>query len=170
MTVRISLTDSDLELAQFVARRCTDMNMRRGDAPAYAMNAERMQDNYIANYASARCELATAKHTNRHWNASWWKPEDHHLYGDRADVGEDIEVKRIRDPHHNLLLKQKYAILNHILVLAFSNDNTPHNVDLIGWARGPQAWEDGTPPAWDQSGKLRLVRQDQLTAFAKKTS
>ena len=144
------------------------MNMRRGDAPAYAMNAERMQDNYIANYASARCELATAKHTNRHWNASWWKPEQHHLYADRADVGDNIEVKRIRNAQHNLLVKQKYALLDHVLVLAFSDDNTPHNVTLIGWCKGPQAWEQGTPPEWDRSGKLRLLRQDQLTAFVAK--
>jgi hypothetical protein len=112
----IELNDSDLVLARLVADKRNEMNTGRGDAPAYARNSDRMEDNTVAMYASTRCELATAKAFNRYWHASWWPATHHHLHKHEPDVGVNIEVKRIRSPHNPLLVKEDYVTLDRVIV------------------------------------------------------
>lgn len=161
----IHLNESDLVLARLVADKRNEMNEGRGDAPAYAKNSERMEDNSVAMYASTRCELATAKAFNRFWHASWWPANQHHLHKHEPDVGKNIEVKRIRAPHNPLLVKEDYVTLDRVIVLAYAHTDPEHLVDVIGYINAKTAWEVGTPVDWDNSGLLRQVTQQQLTAI-----
>lgn len=161
----IELNDSDLVLARLVADKRNEMNTGRGDAPAYARNSERMEDNTVAMYASTRCELATAKAFNRYWHASWWPAEQHHLHKHEPDVGVNIEVKRIRSPHNPLLVKEDYVTLDRVIVLAYAHTDPENLVDVIGFIPATTAWDIGLPVDWDNSGLLRQVPQDKLTAI-----
>lgn len=162
MTV-IELSDSDLILCRLVADKRNEMNIGRGDAPAYARNSERMEDNSVAMYASTRCEMAVAKATNRFWHASWWPVDQHHLHKHEPDVGTNIEVKRIRKPHNPLLIKEEYVDLNPIIFLAYAYPDPEHHVNVIGYLNAATAWEVGEPVDWDESKLLRAVPQHMLT-------
>lgn len=161
----IELNNSDLVLARLVADKRNEMNEGRGNAPAYARNSDRMEDNSVAMYASTRCELATAKAFNRYWHASWWSAEHHHLHKDEPDVGVNIEVKRARSPHHSLLVKEDYATLDRVIVLAYAHTDPDNLVDVIGYIKATTAWDIGLPVDWDNSGLLRQVPQHKLTAI-----
>jgi hypothetical protein len=159
----IKLNDSDLVICRLVADKRNEMNQGRGDAPAYALNSERMEDNSVAMYASTRCELAVAKVTNRFWHASWWPAEHHHIHKHEPDVGHNIEVKRIRSPHNPLLVKEDYVSLDRVIFLAYAHTDVEHHVDVIGYIKADLAWQIGQPVAWDESKLLRAVTHDMLT-------
>lgn len=159
----IRLNDSDLVICRLVADKRNEMNQGRGDAPAYARNSERMEDNSVAMYASTRCEMAVAKATNRFWHASWWPAETHHTHRYEPDVGMNIEVKRIRQPHNPLLVKEDYVALDRVIFLAYAHTDDEHNVDVIGYIKADLAWEIGQPVEWDNSKLLRAVPHNMLT-------
>lgn len=162
--VEIWLGDSDLILARLVADKRNEMNLARGDAPAYALNSERMEDNSVAMFASTRCEMAVAKHYNRYWHASWWAASDHGQHKHEPDVGHNIEVKRIRKRENPLLVKEQYAKENRHIVLAYAHSNPVNLVEVIGWITAAEAWRIGEPAPWDKSGRLRSVPQSMLNA------
>lgn len=160
---RIDLNESDLVLCRLVADKRNEMNTGRGDAPAYARNSERMEDNSVAMFASTRCEMAVAKAFNRFWHASWWPADTHHLHKHEPDVGMNIEVKRIRAPHNPLLVKEDYVTLDRVIVLAYAHDEPATHVDVIGYINAKDAWDIGEPVPWDNSQLLRQVPQSKLT-------
>jgi hypothetical protein len=64
------------------------------DADYY--DRSRMQEDRLAQPAAAICELAVAKYTCQYWHGGVWCRSDHHKYKYLADVGNDIEVRRVR--------------------------------------------------------------------------
>lgn len=75
-------------IARFVA------NWAKADAPHYDRSA--MEEDRKAQAAAAICELAVARHTNQYWHAHVWHPSDHWRYKNLPDVGDNIEVRRVR--------------------------------------------------------------------------
>lgn len=69
-------------------------NWDRPDAPHYDRSC--MESDKYAQVAAAICELAVARHTNQYWHAGVWHCSEQPKYGSMADVGEDIEVRRVR--------------------------------------------------------------------------
>ena len=69
-------------------------NWGRPDAPHY--DRSRMEEDRKAQAAAALCEIAVARHTNQYCHGHVWHWSDRHKYKHLADVGEDIEVRRIR--------------------------------------------------------------------------
>jgi hypothetical protein len=55
-----------------------------------------MQEDRLAQPAAAICELAVAKYTGKYWHGGVWCRGDHSKYKNLADVGDDIEVRRVR--------------------------------------------------------------------------
>ncbi len=163
LMARIDLNDSDLVICRLVADKRNEMNLGRGDAPAYARNSERMEDNSVAMYASTRCELAVAKATNRFWHASWWPAEQHHLHKHEPDVGQNIEVKRVRSLHNPLLVKEDYVALDRVIFMAYAHTDPENHVEVIGYIKAVDAWNLGEPVDWDESKLLRAVPQQLLT-------
>jgi hypothetical protein len=64
------------------------------DASYY--DRSRMQEDRLAQPAAAICELAVAKFTGKYWHGGVWCRVDHEKYKHLADVGDDIEVRRVR--------------------------------------------------------------------------
>jgi hypothetical protein len=64
------------------------------DASYY--DRSRMQEDRLAQPAAAICELAVAKYTGKYWHGGVWCRGDHSKYKHLADVGDDIEVRRVR--------------------------------------------------------------------------
>jgi len=69
-------------------------NWNRPDAPHY--DRSRMEEDRKAQAAAALCELAVARFTNQYFHGHIWHWSERSKYRHLADVGSDIEVRRIR--------------------------------------------------------------------------
>lgn len=69
-------------------------NWSTQDAKHYDRAA--MEEDRNAQAAAALCEIAVARYTNQYWHGGVWHRSEHVRYRGIADVGENIEVRRIR--------------------------------------------------------------------------
>lgn len=69
-------------------------NWGKGDARHY--DRSRMEEDRSAQAAAALCEIAIAKHTNSYWHGHVWHHTDHARHRQAPDVGNNIEVRRVR--------------------------------------------------------------------------
>lgn len=67
-----------------------------GVADADYYDRSRMEEDRNAQAAAAICEIAVAKYTGQYWHGGVWCRADHAKYRHLADVGDDIEVRRVR--------------------------------------------------------------------------
>jgi len=160
--ITVTLEPWEFDMARYVAENRHAINRGRSNASTYEKNIERMQDNLVAETSGCCAEMAVAKHMNRFWTGGYWEKSDHERYAKMPDILPDVEVKRIREPHHNLIVKEKYSSQNLYLVVAYPHANDPRTVDIIGGMRADRAWDIGSPAPWDNTGTLRIVRQSLL--------
>lgn len=97
------------------------------DADHY--DRSRMQVDREAQAAAAICELAVAKYTGKYWHGGVWCRVDHHKYRHLADVGEDIEVRRVRTGNA-VMVRKKDA--GKIVWAARIADPEYRTVELLG--------------------------------------
>lgn len=133
-------------------------NWGKEDAPHY--KKELMEDDRTATVASAICELAIAKHTNRYWHAHIWHATEHKKYRNFPDVGKNIEVCRVRKG--NTIAVRKHQ-LGQGLILFAAQPEVPEfiNVDIWGWLEHDKAWELGEPAHYAPD-TTRLINRDLL--------
>ena len=133
-------------------------NWGKQNAPHY--KKELMEDDRTASVASAICELAVAKATNRYWSGHVWPKGDHNKYKDVADVGKNIEVRRIRKG--NTVAVRKHQ-LGKGLVLFAAQPEPPEmmSVDIWGWIDYDKAW-DLAEPAHYAPETTRLLHRSHL--------
>lgn len=157
--VTIELDPWEYEHACNIGIRRFTANWSKQDAAHY--DAKRMEDNRTAQVASAICELAVAKHTNRYWPAHVWHASEHNKYRNLPDVGRNIEVRRIRTGTSAAVRKHQ---LNKGLVLWVAHAVAPEFrvVNLHGWMRYDEAWERGTPANYAPD-TTRLIDIKDLT-------
>lgn len=67
-----------------------------GNADAKHYDRSRMEEDRNAQAAAAMCEIAVARYTDRYWHGHVWHRSDHAKHRSAADVGDDIEVRRVR--------------------------------------------------------------------------
>lgn len=142
MSVFIELERWEYEHASNIGIRRFTENWDARDAKHY--DRTRMEDDRTAQVAAAICELAVAKHTNQYWHGHVWRRSEHAQYRDMPDVGNNIEVKRIRTSSfvpvrtngrgRNLVLWACKPIMPEFRV-----------VEVIGRIPHDYAWENGTP-------------------------
>jgi len=134
-------------------------NLGRRNAPHYKAN--RMEDERTASVAACIAELAVAKATNRYWSGHVWPASDHKLHRDCADVGKNIEVRRIRT-------RQSAAVRRHQvgkgLVLFVAQPVMPEMMEcqVFGWIDYDDAWECGIASDYDPDN-TRLIDVSKLT-------
>jgi hypothetical protein len=138
-------------------------NWGKGDAVHY--KKELMEDDRTAQVASAICELAVAKATNRYWSGHVWSKEDHRKYKDVPDVGTNIEVRRVRKG--NTVAVRKHQ-LGKGLVLFAAQPEAPEfiQVDIWGWIKYDEAWELGEPAHYAPE-TTRLLNRTHLRVLDK---
>lgn len=91
---RVTIEPWEYEHACNVGIQRFTRNWLRNDAAHY--DRSKMEDDRTAQVASALCELAVAKVSNRYWHAHVWDRRDHNIYRNLPDVGSNIEVRRCR--------------------------------------------------------------------------
>lgn len=67
-----------------------------GNADAKHYDRSRMEEDRNAQAAAALCEIAVARFTNRYWHGHVWHRTDHWKNRNAPDVGNGIEVRRVR--------------------------------------------------------------------------
>ncbi len=145
-SVIVVLEPWEYEHACDVGIRRYTANWSKADAAHY--DSARMEDNRTAQVAAAICELAVAKHTNRYWHGHVWHHTEHHLYRDMADVGRNIEVRRIRTGPGPAVRTSDLAKPKWVLWGARAIGPEFRQVELVGWLTVQEAWEYGTPSAY----------------------
>lgn len=154
----IQLESWEYEWACHVAMRRITENWGRGDAAHYKRS--RMEDERTASVGACVSELAVAKATNRYWSGHVWRVADHCKYRDMADVGKNIEVRRIRT-------RKAAAVRRHQvgkgLVLFVAEPVMPEMTSCIvhGWMNYDDAWERGVVSDYDPDN-TRLIDIKEL--------
>jgi len=158
--VNVSLESWEYEWAAHVGVQRLTANRHKRDAAHY--DPARMQDNLRANVAACCCEIAVAKVTNRYWSGSAWKAGQHDTFKRAvADVGHNIEVKRVREHGKPVAVRQRDVIGHMVLFGAHAHDPEFLSVTVYGWLPADVAWQLGKPSAYDASG-TRLVEISRL--------
>lgn len=159
--VVIELEHWEYEHACDVGIRRYTANWGKHDAPHYA-NKALQEDNRTAQVASAICELAVAKHTNRYWSGHVWHHTEHHKYRHIPDVGTNIEVRRLRTRETTPIRRHQNSIDGLIIFAAKPVTPELRTVHIYGWIRQTDGWNQGTPSDYDPDN-TRLIHISQLT-------
>lgn len=148
----IALTQWEYEYAFQVGIRRYTANWKKQDAPHY--DRSRMELDRDAQVAAAICELAVAKHINRYWHASIWHPSDHKQHRDSPDVGDNVEVRRVRTDVGPAIRHRDWDRV----VWGAKTDGEYREVELLGWITGAEGWNRGET----RPGGYRVVAADRL--------
>lgn len=154
----IELFPWEYEWASHVGARRYIENWERGNAKHY--DSARMEDDRTAQVAACVAELAVAKYTNRYWSGHVWPVKQHTVYKDMADVGNNIEVRRLRTRDFAAVRKHQ---LGKGLVLFVAKPVMPElrSVEIYGFMDYDKAWEAGTPTDYDPDN-TREIGPDHL--------
>lgn len=158
--VLIILEPWEYEHACDVGIRRYTANWGKQDAPHYA-NKKLQEDNRTAQVASAVCELAVAKHTNRYWSGHVWHASEHNKYRNIPDVGRNIEVRRLRTRETAAVRKHQNSDEKLVIWVAKPVMPELREVHLFGWIKQVDGWRLGTPADYDPEN-TRLIHIDQL--------
>lgn len=151
--ILIALESWEYEHALHVGTRRYTANWGKADAEHYIKG--RMEDDRTAQQAACVAELAVAKHANRFWSGHVWHASDHDRYRDSvADVGGNIEVRRVRNPRNGVAVRRHQLGKGLILWAAYPVPPEFRTVELWGWLPYDEAWDLGTYPDWD-NGKQK---------------
>lgn len=140
--VLVSLTDAEYAEARNVGDGRNAQMHGVGDMPYYIRDL--MEDDATASFAAACAEAAVAQSTRLKWHGKVWHRSEHHQHKNEPDVGENIEVRRIRNPNNGLCVRQKDLGQSKVIFVAYPIPETGfRQVDVIGWMPADQAWEVG---------------------------
>ncbi len=145
--VTVELEPWEYEWASHVGARRFIENWGKADAAHY--DRSRMEDDRTATVAACVCELAVAKATNRYWSGHVWHKSDHNRYKKSvADVGRNIEVRRLRTGDTAAVRRHQ---LGQGLVLFVARPVMPEmrQVEILGWLEYDKAWDLGAPSKYD---------------------
>lgn len=151
---RIVLSPWEYEWASHVGARRYIENWEKQNAPHY--HASRMEDDRTAQVAACVAELAVAKYINQFWSGHVWHGSQHLRYKELADVGKNIEVRRLRT-------KDSAAVRRHQvgknLVLFVAKPILPElrEVIIYGGLDYDEAWELGAPSDYDPENTRELA-------------
>jgi|TARA_R110000751_G_scaffold24579_5_gene67517 hypothetical protein len=158
MSINIELESWEYEWASAVGIGRFIQNWDKDDAPHYDRN--RMEDDRTAQVAAAIGELAVARVTNQYWGGHVWPGNRHAENRNRADVGHNIEVRRVRTTNNAAVRRRQ---LNKGLVLFVVRPVVPEfrSCEILGWIDHDEAWEVAEPSGYD-SKNTRVLDESFL--------
>lgn len=139
--VVVDLRPWEYSLAAQVGGERAAQNFGKADAAHY--DRGRMEDDRTASHAAAAAEIATARALDRYWTACGaWAADRHSEFRDLADVGGNIEVRRIRDGQ-----SRTFAVRprdrDRVIVACFVVPPEFRSVRVLGWVEGAEALAAG---------------------------
>lgn len=161
----VFLESWEYEVAALVAARRVTANWGKQDAAWY--DASRMEDNRTALLASCVSEMAVAKALNRYWSPTAWPADTHDINRERPDVGDNIEVRRIRKRTGCAAVRQHQVGKGLVLFVTYPEPPEFTTVEILGWLPYDTAWEIGRPADYDKSGRTRVVNAGDLNPLCK---
>lgn len=162
--VLVPIDTWEYERANEVGIRRYTQRWNSQDAPHYK-DKNRQEDNRTANVAAAVCELAVAKYLNQYWHGHIWHASEHYKYKMYPDVGQHVEVKRIRIENGSWVpIRESGNTFNGLVVWA-AHANPPEfrEVEIYGWIPQETGWNEGVPGAsYDEDDTVRLYPINSL--------
>jgi len=154
----VELEPWEYEWASHVGARRFIENWEKEDAAHYDRN--RMEDDRTAQVAACVAELAVAKITNQYWGGHVWAGNRHQENKHLADVGHNIEVRRVRTSRKAAVRKRQ---LGKGLVLFVAQPAAPEFrvCEILGWINHDEAWSVGDPSGYDAKN-TRVVSEHYL--------
>jgi hypothetical protein len=151
---KIILTTWEYEWASHVGARRYIENWRKQNAMHY--DSARMEDDRTAQVAACVAELAVAKFINQFWSGHVWHSSEHSRHKDLADVGRNIEVRRLRTKDSAAVRKHQ---VGKELVLFVAKPILPElrEVIIYGCRDYDEAWHLGTPSSYDPENTRELA-------------
>lgn len=159
--MKVFLEDYEIENAVRVGTG--RYNMRKDSRDRDYYDNDRKQNDLLANINSAVAELAVAKHLNQYWHGGVWTPEKHTLYASNADVGNNVEVRRIRERHNPIAIRKTDVTRERIIYGVYVKDFEYEEVEIMGYIDADYGWSIGRRPEWDRYDNSRVVTSDLLT-------
>ena len=156
--ILIELEKWEYEWASHVGIRRFTENWEKQDASHY--KREYMEDDRSAQVAAAIGELAVARVTNQYWGGHVWAGNRHAENRKRADVGHNIEVRRVRTSNNAAVRKRQ---LGQGLILFVVRPVPPEfrEVEMLGWIDHDEAWGLGEPSGYD-ADNTRVIAEKFL--------
>ena len=158
--ITVDLESWEYEWASHVGARRYIENWERGDAAHYDRN--RMQDDRTAQVAACVAELAVAKCTNKYWSGHVWKVDKHDQYKHIADVGKNIEVKRVRTST-SAAVRRRQNGLGLVLFVVRVVEPELRSAEILGWISQDLGWAKGSPSDYDPEN-TRVIREECLNS------
>ena len=154
----VDLESWEYEWASHVGARRYIENWDKNDASHYDRN--RMQDDRTAQVAACVAELAVAKLTNKYWSGHVWKADKHDQYRHIADVGQAIEVRRVRTST-SAAVRRRQNNLGLVLFVVRVVEPELRSAEILGWISQDTAWELGEESTYDPDN-TRLISEEHL--------
>lgn len=123
----------EYEHAVDVGVRRMTANWNKQDAEYY-QNKSILQEERVASPAIAVCELAVAKYLGLYWHGSYWHATEHSKYRDLPDVGEDVEVRRVRTGAATVRRKDR----GRKVWVAREHDSEHRTVEILGFVEADE--------------------------------
>lgn len=150
----IDLEDWEYAWASHVGLQRMISRFGSKDAPQYDNAAK--QPELLATVATCCCELAVAKCLNVYWAGHYWDARDHGQHKDRiADVGNNTEVRRVRNRENPVWIDPKDVKAKRIIVAAHAEAPDYRRVIVWGWIDAADGYEKGET-ADPRSGRRKL--------------
>jgi hypothetical protein len=149
----VSLYPWEYERAFSVGIARFTANWGVGDAEHY--DRSRMEEDRNAQAAAAVCEVAVARYINEYWHGHVWNRSDHSKYKSLADVGENVEVRRVRTAPGVAVRKTDAG---KIIWAAKIVDPEYRTVELLGFVKAEDAIESMGYSDWKYVPFDYLVR------------
>jgi|TARA_R110000824_G_scaffold180615_1_gene361109 hypothetical protein len=156
--ILIELEKWEYEWASHVGIRRFTENWEKQDAAHY--KREYMEDDRSAQVAAAVGELAVARVTNQYWGGHVWAGNRHQENRNRADVGENIEVRRVRTSSNAAVRRRQLGKGLFLFVVRPVPDEF-RTVEMLGWLDHDEAWELGKPSGYDEEN-TRVIAANHL--------
>lgn len=136
--VRVVLTDWEMDRVHHVGKKRMELNSGNRNAAHYS-DVSRQQDRRIAEPAAAACECAAARSINRYWHGSYWSEGDHQQFKNTPDVGENVEVRRIRYPNARGFAVGEKDRDQIVMACYVEDEQDLRVVRVLGWIHGSTA-------------------------------
>jgi hypothetical protein len=137
-------------------------NMRKDSRDRSYYDNGRKQNDLLASINSAVAEIAVAKQLNQYWHGGVWLPEKHTLFAANADVGHNIEVRRIREFYNPIPVRKSDVTRERIIYGVYVKDFEYEEVDIVGYIEADYGWSIGKRPEWDRYDDNRTVAIELL--------